>query len=254
MKTLLTRADLADNLLARLEERDVALWLTDAVDSESVPLVGLPWRMVLCESITAGARQVLIDLPGPTDPLVRKRGYTYIVDTDPTRIELPQRCLPVYVLGSQEERDRSSFETRLKRMAMLDQLRRSGVKELLIVSSGAQPPRELQDLWDAGYRSFVTFATPNAGAESELTSWLRQTEANVVSLVPIDAQQVTDELLSKYRQRYTDDRDLIRVRDHRGTLKQLDITGIDDPDRPLLEFYELLREREIAGLTPDDLS
>lgn len=251
MKTILKGSQITDTLLARLDERAVALWISGAITRETLALVELPWQLVLCDEVAPDVRQQLANLPEPSDPIVRKRGYPFLVEADPSRIDLPQRCLPIYVLGS---RDKRSFEDRLKRMAMMDQLRRSGAKQVLIISPEPTLPSELPELWDSGFRSFITFASPHGEAEAALTSWLDRTNANVVaSLVHIDGTQFPLELRRKYEQRYADTRDVIRIRNHRGNVSPVDLTGIDDPDRPLLEYYELLRERDLLPLTEDDL-
>jgi hypothetical protein len=254
MKTVLNRSELADNILSLLNERDVALWLDRSISEAELPLVNLPWKLVLSESITSTAKQALLDFPDTSNSLVRKRGYSYLVETDPTKIELPQRSLPIFVLGTSDGGNPTSFESRFKRMAMLDQLRRSGVKALVVVSDQAAPPKDLEELWGAGYRSYINFVSSNEGAAAALDTWLTRIDQNVISLISVDVATLTTDLVERYSHKYSEDRDVVLVRDARGTIRHHDITGADDPDRPVTEFYELLRERDVAGLVPEDLS
>jgi len=95
--------EIPDNLLASLESRDVALWVRelprDPPGQEVLAsFLGLPWRLVLLESYDALLVEVLEAAASFSDPMTRKRGYIQVIDTDPSRIELPQRCLPVYLL------------------------------------------------------------------------------------------------------------------------------------------------------------
>ena len=62
--------------------------------------------------------------------MTRKRGFIHVIDSDPSRIELPQRCLPLYLLNGKTKGIPSpDFESRLRRMTMLETiapLRRAG--------------------------------------------------------------------------------------------------------------------------------
>ena len=96
--TLIHSDRVPDGLLAALDRRDVALWIRDVLrDSSSRQLlekfVGLPWRLILSEVYDAKAFRELAAETTFNDPMTRKRGFAQIIDSDPTRTELPERCL-----------------------------------------------------------------------------------------------------------------------------------------------------------------
>jgi hypothetical protein len=156
---------ISDSLLVDLDRRDAVLWLrvlpTDpAVREVLTSFLGLPWRMVFLESTDPKLIKALEDLTDAADPLARKRGFIQIIDSDPSRIELPPRCLPIYLLDARGGSAQDDFQSRLRRMTMLEQLRRSGARQILIVSGDDAPlPPEIEDLWSSGFRSFLNFAT-----------------------------------------------------------------------------------------------
>ena len=88
-------------LLTSLDQRDVALWVRqpDCDDSETTSLtslIRLPWRLVVLET-SSKSLVSSIDETASNDPLVHARGFPMLVSSDPTQIDLPQRCLPIYL-------------------------------------------------------------------------------------------------------------------------------------------------------------
>lgn len=251
-----------DNIFSNLESRDVALWVrsfpTDpAIQKKLVDFLGLPWRLVLTEVANPALVAMLEAAASLSDPMTRKRGFIQIIDSDPSRIELPQRCLPIYLLsGRQVAPALSEFENRLRRMTMLESLRRSGARELLIVSSDGSPiPPEVKDLWSSGFRSYLTFVSDAANAETVLGDWLDETDGiAVANLLRLPAHQLVEEVLGRYAAIYPEDRRIIRVRDRSGAFHQVDVTETDEPERPILERYSLVEERDLAPLTPEELA
>jgi hypothetical protein len=63
----------------------------------------------------------------------------------------------------------SDFENRLRRMTMLDALRRAAVREILVMSERGEPvPSDLKDLWSSGFRCQITFVSEAADAHESL--------------------------------------------------------------------------------------
>src|ERR1700730_10395359 len=144
-KTVLQFDRVPDNLLSRLEGREVALWILvlpkdSPNQSAQIAFLGLPWRLILSE-IDSSLFDSLEKTATFGDPMTRKRGFVDVIDIDSSRIELPQRCLPIYLLnGRKSDVASSDFERRLRRMTMLEGLRRSGVRDILIVSAPGEQP------------------------------------------------------------------------------------------------------------------
>jgi hypothetical protein len=141
-------------------------------------------------------------------------------------------------------------------MTMLEDLRRSSVRQILILSGDDDPvPSDLKDLWTSGFRSFLTFASDSAGAAVLLDEWLGQLEGvAAASLSRLPTTQIIEDILARYGARYPEERRVIRVRDQKGTFHAVDVTEIDEPERPILEQYSIIEDRDLALLTPEELS
>jgi hypothetical protein len=251
-----------DGLLSNLENRDVALWIgnlpkEDASRKEFVSFCGMPWALILSETYDAALIEALQRASSFDDPMTRKRGFLQIIDSDPSRIELPQRCLPYYLLNGKAGGPPSAdFESRLRRMTMLEALRRSGVRELLIVSDSEDPlPPELKDLWSSGFRVHLTFITSSPSADDAISGWMKSASgAHVVTRIAIPLARAVAEIIARYEATYPEERRVLRVRDAKGNVSSVDITEADEPERPITEWYSFIEERDLHVLTPVELS
>jgi hypothetical protein len=260
-KQLFVIGEVPDYLLSNLESRDVALWVRrlpkDLPSAGAlVAFLGLPWRLILVEGYDAGLIEALEAAASFSDPMTRKRGYVQIIDSDPSRIELPHRCLPLYLLDGRQPSPASDFQGRLRRMTMLEELRRSGSRQILIVAGGEDPvPPDLDDLWASGFRSNLAFVSDGASAEERLERWLREADpGQAANLLNLPSSRLVEEVLERYQATYPEDRQVIRVRDQQGTFRKIDVTEADEPERPILERYSLIEERDLAPLVPEELS
>jgi hypothetical protein len=250
-----------DNLLSNLDSRDVALWIRSLptnppAQERLVSFLGLPWRHVFSEVSDHRLITALEQGSSSNNPMVRKRGFVQIIDSDPSRVEFPQRCLPFFLLNGREGSTASEFESRLRRLTMLEELRRSNVRQTLIISGDDDPiPSELRQLWVSGFRSFLTFASDSAGAAALVDDWLEQQPGVVaVNLWRLPASRIIEDIVARYTARYPEDRRIIRVRDQNGTFHSLDVTEIDEPERPIFEQYSVIEDRDLVPLTPAELS
>jgi len=251
-----------DNILANLDSRDVALWIQglpkDPPTKETlVAFLGLPWRLIISEINDPELFDTLEKDESASDPMTRKRGFVQVIDSDPSRIELPQRCLPVYLLnGRQNVPAPSNFENKLRRMNMLESLRRSGVREILVVSGDSAPVSpDLRDLWLSGFRSYLTFACDGTNIGESLEEWLAGTEGlAIANLLTLPSRQAIVSILARYIEVYPEHRRIIRVRDRNGVIARVDVTQAEDPERPILDRYSLIEERNLSSLMPEDLT
>ena len=250
-----------DTLLSSLENRDVALWVRNLSEASYIQdsltdFMGLPWRLVLCEDYIPDVVDALEATVHSDDPMIQKRGFIQIIDSDPSHIELPQRCLPIYLLnGRQTGHATTDFISSLRRMTMLDSLRRSGVRNLLIITDDENPvPLGLEELWSSGFRTYLTFVSNQEGSQV-LEDWLAATHGiNASNLLYLPAQQVIKDILARYKVTYPEERRMVRIRDARGNYHRIDLTRADDPERPILEFYSLIEERDLTPIMPGELS
>ena len=262
IELLIKSTSLATNTLANLDRRDVAVWIFgSSIESEQYTVTAdflrLPWKLVVYDLQDNALIKSLEEPLSIEDPLLRKRGIIHIIDRDPSRIQLPPRCLPIYILRGRNAGSKgSSFEDRLRRLTMLDVLRRSEVRELLIVSLGTDPvPSDLTDLWSTGFRSQLTFVSESPSAEMMLEAWFNSTQ-NITSATFIQTSPWTlmEEVLALYWATYPSGRIIARVRDSRGQLHKIDVTTADEIERPILDLYWFIEERDLSQLSPDELS
>lgn len=246
-----------ESLVSALADRDASIWLRGTISDESdcaalLEVLRLPWKQVFIENSNP---KLVASLDQPDEgALVRRRGYIHVIDSDPSRIELPRRALPVFLLSGRDG-DTSSFERQLQRMTILDQLRRSEVRQLVIVGDpDDEVPSGLTDIWRTGFRTRLTLISNHADSSQIIARWIEKNgkgpTASVVSLTSIEFAR---ELSSAFFRAYTDERLAVRQRDGDGEFKVVDLTDIDDPENPVLEYYDLILDRDLTIGSPEEL-
>src|SRR5687767_7227840 len=87
----------SDNLLSNSDSREVALWFRQPKNPPSrdklVAFFGLPWRLIISEVSDTRLIAAIEQQSSSNDAMARKRGFFQVVDSDPSRIAFPQRCL-----------------------------------------------------------------------------------------------------------------------------------------------------------------
>jgi hypothetical protein len=258
-KILLESAAVPAHLLSALDSRDAVLWLRGVPKETSTDILlrflGLPWRMVISEWYDASVVDALESASTSSPAMIRKRGFVQVVDADPSRIPLPQRSLPFFLLNGRGE-GTSDFAGRLRRLTMLEELRRSNATHLVVLSVEGEPvPADLAELWGSGFRAHLTIVSSSPHAKTTLRDWLDRTDGvAATSLLSIEPSTAVDDFLERYFAVYPEHRVVVRVRDRNGSLMQVDLTEIDEPERPLLSVYSLIEERHLAPLAPHELS
>ncbi len=248
-------------LLTYLDSRDAAVWVLEPFVAEAdvqmlAAVMRLPWRLVLSESSAPDLLKALEQPQNVDDPLVRRRGFVYLVDTNPADVQLPPRCLPVYLLhGRATGPSVGGLAAMTRRLTMLDALRRLDVKELFILAgNGPALPSELTALWQDGLRTIVTVVSNAPGLAAELETWRAARPLDTtVAYLPLSAVEFCRDLMANYLSGQAADRVALRIRKLRGEPDKLDITGLDDPEHPILANYELLQDADLRLLQPDDL-
>jgi len=258
-KILLESNAVPVQLLSALDSRDAALWLRGVPKGISADILlrflGLPWQMVVSEWYDASVVAALESSSTSSPGMIRKRGFVQVVDGDPSRIEFPQRSLPFFLLNGRGE-GTTDFAGRLRRLTMLEELRRSNAKHIVVLSIEGEPvPAELAELWASGFRAHLTIVSGSPDAKSALRDWLDRTDGVAsASLLSLEPSAAVESFLERYFAVYPEHRVVVRVRDRRGSLIQVDLTEIDEPERPLLSVYSLIEERHLAPLAPHELS
>ncbi|WP_456119708.1 hypothetical protein [Xaviernesmea oryzae] len=247
-----------DGLIAGLADREVSVWIRgvatgDAERREIARMLRLPWKHVYLEESDPILVAELENMED--DPYVGRRGFLHVVDSDPSRIDLPPRSLPIFLLSGRDSRG-SPFEQQLRRMTMLEELRRSSIRQLIVISSGGgEPPPGVGELWATGFRTRLTLVDSGPGAPEQLGAWLERSGSGPtpsVVLMPIIAFATS--LVDAFNAAYRDERLTIRLRDETDAIGELDLAGVDDPERPLLGNYDVILGRDLGVTDPTDLS
>lgn len=212
-----------------------------------------------CHGVTSCSarvqKELLEALSRDADPaLIRRRGYLQLIQTDPSLVPLPPRSLPVYLLDTSSPSE-SEFDRMLRRMTMLGGLRRSGVRHLVIVSDeDGAAPTELAGLIDAGFQPFVTLVSATEAGLATASAWAEGKAggrpAQIVRLTPSDFVLA---LVARYGEIYPADGVVVRVRHGNGSTDIIDLTDVDDIERPILDAYDVIQERDLAIVSPQDL-
>ena len=248
---------LPDSVIAGLADREVSIWVRGSVDSPAdidalADVLRLPWKQVFVEE----ADPRLVDaLEKPeTNWLSRRRGFIHIVDVDPSRLDLPARALPVFLLGGRHDRG-SAFERQLRRMTMLEELRRSGVRQLVVLgNANGTAPAGLDEIWATGFRTRLIVVDDRADAAQQLAEWLASKgQGPVASVVALHRNEFARRLVAAFSSSFENERLVIRRRDGTGTIHLVDLTDVDDPEQPLLDSYDLILDRDFALAGTNDL-
>jgi hypothetical protein len=246
-----------DSLIVGLADRDVSLWICGTISEPAkikalAAMLRLPWKQVFIEDPN---RRLVEELGNPdSESLVRRRGFVHVIDSDPSRFNLPSRALPIFLLAGRNG-DGSAFERQLRQMTMLEELRRSNVRQLVVVGNAEKPfPTNLEGVWDTGFRTRLMVVDADADASQKLTAWLgTHGQGPTASVVSLAAEDFAERLVASFSANYEDVRAVIRQRDEAGAIHQIDLTDIDDPERPVLEKYDLILDQDCITLAPEEL-
>lgn len=138
---------------------------------------------------------------------------------------------------------------------MLEELRRSGVRQLVVVgSANFKATNALAEIWSTGFRSRLLVVDDRAEAKQQLEEWLEANgQGSIATIVSLSMGDFAKRLTSAFASSYEDEKLAVRQRDDAGAIRQVDLTGVDDPERPILDSYELILERNFASAGADEL-
>lgn len=246
-----------ETLVVGLADRDVSIWvrgtLTSSAEVDAIAaMLRLPWKQVFIEErdplLIAALR-----LPD-NDALARRRGFIHLIDTDPSRIELPARALPVFLLNGLDDQG-TAFEQQLRGLTMLEELRRSSVRQLVVVGHEPAPmTATLDKIWATGFRTRLVMVDDQVEAPEKLKAWLTTKDQHTIcSVVKVPTTEFALQLVDAFTSSYDDEHLVVRQRDEDGTIRRVDLTDVDDPERPILDSYDLIRDSDLTSADPDGL-
>ncbi|QNP78606.1 hypothetical protein [Agrobacterium tumefaciens] len=246
--------------LAELDSRDVSLWLMPSFAEAAGPeatagVLSLPWQFILSETASNDLLKSVDALGNSIEsPLVRRRGLVHVIDVPPSNVVLPPRSLPIFLLNGRTEVDYVGFAARARRMEMIGEIQRRGIRNLVVLGGpNLTLPIELEQLWQDGFQCDLTIVSDDPDARQKVIDWQVSAGARRVTLIPAPAGALAEALHRRYTDR-ADDRLIIRVRDAQGNAHRVDLSGRDNPEHPLLGNFEMLSEAHLEYVTPETLS
>jgi len=265
---LLKTTHLDDSIFVDLQSRDVALWLGPAVgvlpnEVDAVAaLASLPWQIVLCESQSAVLASKMEELKDDRR-LVGHRGFLDVIAANPEEIPLPSQTLPVFMLNGREGTDDplekpnlTRQKQQLRRLNMLKRLQDDLPRHLVVVSAGdGSAIEELAELWEEGFRARLTLVTTSADDIGQLESGvISKFRLDAVTHVEQSAADFASDLVARSRVYIDTEKLIVRVRDLDKNLHALDASACERPDQPILDRYDLILEKHLANVQPEELS
>lgn len=245
------------SLVVGLADRDASIWVrgtvTSLIEADAIAaMLRLPWKQVFIEE-----RDPLLvaALKAPdSDVLARRRGFIHLIESDPSRIELPARALPVFLLSGLDDQG-TAFEQQLRGLTMLEELRRSGVRQVVLVGRAPAPATATLDkIWATGFRTRLVVVDEQADAPEKLKAWLSTKDQRAIgSVVALPITGFASQLVNAFTSSHEDEHLFVRQRNEAGTIRRVDLTDIDDPERPILDNYDLIRDRDLTSADTDDL-
>ena len=249
---------ISSDFLESLARRDVALWVRqpecdDRETASLTSLIRLPWRLVILETSSKPlVSSIGADVSG--DPLVHVRGFPQLVSDDPTQIDLPQRCLPIYLPNGTPGQATDPFQDQLRKINMLGELRKSEVRRILLLCApSAELPSEVHDLCRGHFRPSISICSRDAPSKVDIADYrLLRLPTTIYDL---SSSSLTEQLTELYHRHYGPERSVVKMRQNiDGKLSSLDVSDVDDPERPVLSGFTAIKETDLAPLLPHELT
>ena len=245
------------SLVVGLADRDASIWVRGTVASSEeadaiAAMLRLPWKQVFIED--RNPLLVASLKASDSEALVRRRGFVHVIDTDPSRIDMPARALPVFLLSGLNDKG-TAFEQQLRGLTMLEELRRSGVRQVVVVGNAdASVTATLDKIWATGFRTRFVVADDQLDATEKLQNWLTAKDQRAVgSVVALRSTEFASQLVDAFTSSYEDEHLVVRERNEAGTMRRVDLTDVDDPERPILDDYDLIKDRDLTSAHMSDL-
>lgn len=265
----LTHDRIPSEVIRHLADRDAALWVGDGYDSDKAldalrQLIGLPWRLVLCEPRkTALAAALGADDHG-SRRFDRQRGGIHVIASDPKGQgldSLPPRSLAVFLLNGRDDATDpeessvlSTMASQRRRLNMIDELILAKPRTLVVVGSGENLLDDVFALWDEGFRSQLVVIDTEGEAGPRIDTWIKSPSSpGVVDHCVLTLEALNESLLQALSAVFAEDRCIIRLGSGVEAV-ELDATECELVERPLLDRFELIQARHLKRLLPEELT
>ncbi|MES2660848.1 MAG: hypothetical protein V4689_19640 [Verrucomicrobiota bacterium] len=257
-------------LVQALAGRDAALWVGKDVEesAEAIEslrtLIGLPWKLVLCELSGRALLEALGSNHATSGSLTRKRGFIHLVASDPEGVLMPPRALPVFLLNGRldprepnESQALGIFGVMRRRLNMLKELTSARPRVVVLVSNGGEQPLEdFLVLWkQENFRTLVILLSTSERDAARIDTWLLEPgAAAAVDHWRLPLPEATRDLVEQLTIEIPETLLVVRIRDEAGSQIDLDITSCELVERPILEGYELIQSKDLRLMQPSDLT
>lgn len=258
-----------ESVVHAIENRDAALWVCKGFDDDSssiadlVQVIGLPWTLVISELSSSGLTKALEAEKESRRDFTQQRGFIHVVAGDPEQIDLPRRALPVFMLNGRDDASDKLESSGLKgqaalrrRLNMINQLVTAKPKHL-VVFSGSHPNTldDVAALWEDDFRALLTVVSDSDNERELLEEWVAsESRLTTVDWCRQSLHDATQQLFTQLQHELPEERIVIRLRHSPRESLDLDITGAELIEHPLLDRYEVIQSRNLRLMLPEDLS
>jgi hypothetical protein len=257
-----------EHLVQSIAAREAALWVGPGFDTglQQVALlcrlIGLPWRLVLCESNEAALAHALEASAQEGDQFSHARGFMHLVASNPDDLQLPPRALPVYLLNGRADAATKLESAALpasaalrRRLNMIDRLVQARPQVLVVLSGGQEQPLQgVFDLWEEEFRSRLVVASTAEPDVGRLQEWLRQTRGvDSIELIQAQLDRLVEQLTDRLSVELPAGRLMVRVLQADAGTREVDVTGCELVEQPLLDRFDLIQSRHLQRLLPHEL-
>lgn len=259
--------ELDATFLQDLAARDAVLWIGEGVvdpetNADSIAsLASLPWSSVLSESGSATFAEELRQRKDD-ERLSKQRGYLDLVAVDPSEIAFPARTLPVYFLngleGSSDPAESTSLSRQksfLRRYSMIKRATEQPQRVLVVLSNGDDSTiANLVEMWEEGFRARVVFVSSVETEFDQLETGFRKPfSISTLTGVEDTPAKFADRIVSQYFERLAPESLRIRVRDRSKNMRVVDVSTAERDEQPIMDRYDLITEKELDPILPEDL-
>lgn len=248
--------------------RSAALWVgksscrDDHYEAALARLIRLPWSIVICEETSGSIADLIEQQEQGEATYVSRRGHIHCLASDPTRLSLPERSLPVYFINGIDGRsgDESSapgtFIGNRRRLNILAELI-SASPQRLVAIGGADGGLvgNIRELWsDPMFRPLLYLVSDAGAVTAPLGNWCRS-EANAPSsqIIGVTATEFEASLAELMASVFVEDRIFVSIRNLKGASESYDLSSCDLPEQPLTAKYDIIRKSEIVPIMSNDL-
>src|SRR6266487_2964880 len=263
---ILERDQLTSDFARVILGRGTALWVITSPDASAVSQLGelirLPWSMVVVESTSSALAQSVAKTDDVTDIFARHRGFVYLVASDPEKITLPKRCLPVYFINGRDDAKEPSerpgnvgFQAQRRRLNSLARLIEAQPDRLVVIcDDDSFSFNDVIQLIGSSFHPLLTLISAKAIVlEKAKASYADVPVHRTATFISSELRDVLSTFLTAAKSLYAPFETKIRYRVDAKHHVELNISECDLIEDPVLGRYETVKIQDQLPAGENDL-